>query len=258
MKKRENLMLTGLIAVTLILGHTLLVWAQDHEGSPHIQLDVAQESQSSEPDHHALVHPFLTHMGLPDGPGESSFRGNFLRQVEDGVSQGDFGFHIEAGVADGIGIHLRNDAVSANARTELMVQAAVWRDSTNLSGIAVFGEAEFATGATAERRITWLYGISGRWVMLPILSLDADIHHNPLDSMVEWETAAVYRLTETLFPILEIRGESGNSTSIVNMLTALKIKTAENMAIGIGIQYPMSTTKEFDSQLLIQVDMGFH
>lgn len=32
--------------------------------------------------HHAMTHPFLTHMGIPDGPGEVSVRTNWIERAQ--------------------------------------------------------------------------------------------------------------------------------------------------------------------------------
>ena len=87
--------------------------------------------------------------------------------------------------------------------------------------------------------------------------MDATIHYNPSEKMSEWETACVYRLTEHLFPILEFNGEISKNAPIVNGLAAVKFKFGTTV-FGVGIQYPISNEKEFNSQLLFQVDMGFH
>lgn len=248
----KSMIMAGIITGLLCLGTGI----QAHDESAHMQLDVPEVSEAA-PDHHALVHPFLAHMGLPDGPGEASFRGNLIRTVADQSGQSDAGFHIEAGLWDGVGIHLRNDAVSGNASTELMVQAAIWRDASKLSGIALFGEAEFGTGASSTAKFNFLYGISGRWVMLPVFSLDATLHYNPKDNMAEWESALVYRLTENIFPVFELSGELGQDTPLVNGLYAIKYKFGQQV-FGVGIQYPLTDRKEFDSKLLVQMDISFH
>ncbi len=208
--------------------------------------------------HGGLVHPFLVHMGLPDEPGMTDVRINSVQSIENGVRSGDVGFHIEAGLWKGVGIHLRNDGMSENPETELMVQGDLWRDSTKQSGIAIFGEAAFPTGESAANEMNWLYGVSGRFVFSHF-SLDADIHHNIRDKMVEFEAGLVCGLTPTIFPILEMNGEfQQNASALVNLMPAVKIKLGGNNVVGIGYKFPLSSRKEFERQLVVQWDMDFH
>src|SRR3989344_507830 len=103
-------------------------------------------------DHHALVHPFLVHMGMPDGPGEVSARVMSVEERNVGVASGTYGFHIEAGIVDRLGLHLRNDSVRTHSKTEMMLQYAVLRSDDGLSGISLIGELEFPTGSTLNNR----------------------------------------------------------------------------------------------------------
>ena len=56
-----------------------------------------------------IAHPFLTHEGLPDAVGSYSTRLSSLATRIDGTTKGDFAFHVETGLTENIGLHLRSD-----------------------------------------------------------------------------------------------------------------------------------------------------
>ena len=211
-------------------------------------------------DHHALVHPFLAHMGMPDGPGEMSTRINSVEQRSGSMATGNYGFHLEAGLADKFGLHLRNDAVNSRPTSEMMLQYAVLKSASGLSGISIFGEAEFPTGPAAENNdVNGLYGISFAYIVVPVIAINSTIHYGPRDQMTEWEISFVKSLTDKIFPVLEFNGEiMKNGNSITNALIAWKFKIPNNNALGIAYQFPASIRRDFDSQLLLQAEFGFH
>ena len=245
------------IIATIVLPLMLANGVQAHEGE-EMKLNLTATENEQMPDHHAIVHPFLSHLGLPEGLGETSLRTSYVRSVTDGKGSNDFGFHVETSLWDGVGIHLRNDSMQNNARTEIMLQSALWRDSTKLSGVGAFVEVEFPTGEATANELKWALGVSGRWIVIPYFSLDGDLHYKIADKMSEWETAFVYKLTDTFFPVIELRGETSPDESMVSALGAIKLKIGENRVIGMGLQYPLTTAREFDRQLYVQVDLGFH
>lgn len=208
-------------------------------------------------EHHALVHPFLAHMGMPDGPGEISVRTNLIEQREAGLRAGTAGFHLEAGVFDRWGLHLRNDGVAVSQKTELMVQHAIFRTDDGASGIALIGEIEFPTGAVVESKNEYLFGISFAYIWKTRLSVNSVIHYNPEEKMVGWEIAFVTKLTEKVFPVLEFRGESSTEMSNMNGLFAWKFKTTADNSIGFGYQVPLTTLRDYDSQLIAQAEFNF-
>lgn len=225
---------------------------QDSKSSTGLDMDKAQEMG-----HHALVHPFLAHMGMPDGPGEISVRVNAIQQRLDGVVSSTYGFHIETGVVDRLGLHLRNDALSTHANSELMLQYALLRSKDGQSGLAFIGEWEFPTGATTETA-QGLVGISFAYVLVPVLAINSTIHYSLREKMVEWEISFLAPLTEKIFPIIEANGEvMKDGKSVSNTLFGLKFKVPNGHAIGVGYQVANNTEREFDSQLLLQAELNF-
>lgn len=229
--------------------------AYAHEEGAQSALDL--DSGSMPEGHHSMVHPFMAHMGLPDGPGEVSARVTSVEQRMDGVSQGTYAFHIESGVVDGVGIHLRNDAIKSNPSSEVMLQYAVWRTPSKLSGVAVFGELEFPTGNTTDNRTAGVLGVSFAYLDVPVLAVNSTIHYNPREKMIEWEIAFVTRVTKNIFPVVEVRGDALKGPGTTNLLAALKYKIPHDNAIGVGYQFPVTSGRDYDSQLLLQAELGF-
>lgn len=209
-------------------------------------------------DHHAFVHPFLAHMGMPDGPGEVSVRLMSVEARNAGVAEGTYGFHIETGIIDRWGLHLRNDAVKTHSKTEMMLQYAVLKSDDGLSGISLIGELEFPTGSTASNRIEGLYGISFAYTWAPILTVNSVVHYNPDEKEVEWEIAFVGRLTEKIFPVLEFSGENTQDMSLATALFAWKFKIASRNSLAVAYRVPITTPRDFDSQLMLQAEFNFH
>ena len=200
-------------------------------------------------------------MGMPDGPGEVSVRLNSIQQRETGATAGTaastMGFHLEAGIFNRLGLHLRNDGVALSKMTEMMVQYAILKSENGKSGLALIGEIEFPTGATAESKKEYLYGISFAHTWDSILSVNSVIHYNPEEKMTGWEIAFVTKLTENFFPVLEFRGESGGGMSNTNGLFAWKFKTTGDHSIGLGYQQPLTTNRDYESQLIAQAEFNF-
>lgn len=205
--------------------------------------------------HHALVHPFVAHMGMPDEPGEISVRLMSITERNAGMANGTYGFHLEAGVAERLGLHLRNDSIATHNNTELMLQYALLKSGEN--GIALIGEIEFPTGPTTDNQNKYLSGLSFAYYWNSILSVNSVVHYNAPEKMTEWEIAFVSRMTAKIFPVLEFRGEAMKAMSTTKALLALKFKLPQGNAIGLGYQIPISTIRDFDSQLISEVELNF-
>ena len=241
----------ALIAVSLSNSRS---FAHGESSKPSTGLDL---DKSQEMGHHALVHPFLAHMGMPDEPGEISVRMDAIEQRLDGVATSTYGFHIEAGIVDRLGLHLRNDAISTHANSELMLQYALFRTNDGQSGVALIGEWEFPTGATTETG-QGLVGTSFAYIVVPVLAINSTVHYSLREKMVEWEISFLTPLTEKIFPVIEANGEvMKDGKPIFNTLYGLKFKLPNGNAIGVGYQVANTTMRDFDSQLLLQAELNF-
>jgi hypothetical protein len=230
--------------------------AHEEAGDKHSELDLDKPVQMT--DHHALVHPFLTHMGMPDGPGELSARIMSVEERSNGSSSGTYGFHLETGIIDRLGLHLRNDAVKFKDSTELMLQYAVLRSDSGLSGVSLIGEAEFPTGST-KVKTKGAVGVSFAYVLAPAFAANSVVHYMPSEKSTEWEISLASKLTEKIFPVLEASGEKKkNEKSIVNALAGLKFKIPSGHALGVAYQVGTTGVRDFDSRLLLQAELNFH
>jgi hypothetical protein len=109
-----------------------------------------------------MPHPFFTHMGLPDPVGHYALRLSGVATRAEGHTRGDFGLHLETGLLDRIGLHIRNDRVLNNAHTEIMLQYAAIRSQDGMSGFSPFVEVEIPTHKD-ERHTYGLVGFSTMW-----------------------------------------------------------------------------------------------
>lgn len=222
----------------------------------HSNWDLDKVTQPN--DHHALVHPFLTHMGMPDNPGEMNSRITSVAQRSDGLVSETYAFHLETGIVDRLGLHLRNDAVKFNKSSELMLQYAVLKSESGLSGVSLIGEVEFPTGPTTTTT-TGGVGVSFAYILLPVLAVNSVVHYIPRDKATEWEISFVSKLTEKIFPILEASGEKmKGEASIVNALAGLKFKIPDGHALGVAYQVGTTRVRDYNSRLLLQADLSFH
>jgi len=209
-------------------------------------------------DHHAFVHPFLVHMGMPDDPGELSIRVMSVEERNTGVAAGTYGFHVETGIVDRLGLHLRNDGVKTHSKTEMMLQYAVLRSDDKLSGLSFVAEIEVPTGSTASNRIENMFGVSFAYLWAPVLAVNSTVHYNSDDKKAEWEISLVGRLTEKIYPVLEFSGENTQEMSLASALFAWKFKIPGGNSLGVGYRIPITTNREFDSQLILQAEFNFH
>jgi hypothetical protein len=184
-----------------------------------------------------VPHPFLTHMGVPEGVGVYALRVWGLTTRADGKSEGDFGFHLETGLTKTIGLHIRNDAVRSNSYTEAMFQFAAITSENGMSGFAPIIEFEFPTHSGAGRRIGSLIGFTTT-LANPRVSFNQVLHYNPREDAVEGSAALVARVAKGVFPVVELLGEGGKgSTAALGLLAGLKIRVREGINLGL-ISFP--------------------
>jgi hypothetical protein len=59
------------------------------------------------------------------------------------------------------------------------------------------------------------------------------------------------------YPALELRGEITENTTSLYSLIGLKFRIADHKAIGVGIQIPVTTEREYDTQALMTLGIAF-
>lgn len=230
-------MLLSLGAAGLLLGVTRPSAAQSPATMP-----ASAEGEAAE-----VPHAFFTHMGLPEGVGKFNLRLLSLATRADGRSQGDFAFHLETGLTQKIGLHIRNDRFQRNDKSEAMFQYAAFVSKDGMSGFAPILEFEFPTRSGASG-INTLVGFtsslgSSRWAFNQVL------HYDPREEMVEASAAIVVGASKYVFPVLEIFGEGGKDLpGVIGGLVGVKVRVRDWLIGGVGFRFPMTAGRDFSSQ----------
>jgi hypothetical protein len=218
------------------------------------------DGQAKEEGEEMFPHPFLVHMGISDMPGMLGVRATGYRQgFSDQPFQIDFAFHLEAGLFNRLGLHVRNDAIKNDPRTDVMLMYTVLRDKTGDSGISVFGAAEIPSGAipAGEDKVIGAFGIGVRKTIPNLAVFDGNVHYMPQMKMAEYEISMVMKATTSLFPIIELGGEIRQGETTLYMLPALKFKLAPGRYVGVGTQIGLTSSRDFDTRVLLQLDMDW-
>ncbi|MFH1235846.1 MAG: hypothetical protein V1685_02820 [Parcubacteria group bacterium] len=148
-----------------------------------------------------IVHPFFTHMGLPDAVGHGDLRLSGVAIRDKGHTSGDFGYHLETGLVERLGLHIRDDRVLNNAHTEIMLQYAAIRSRDGMSGFSPFVEAEIPTHED-ERHFYGLVGFSTMWSSR-MLELNQSLEWSPEENALEGSVSLVGKIGQHLFPVFE-------------------------------------------------------
>lgn len=211
----------------------------------------AAPSASEEPE---IPHAFFTHMGLPEGVGSFNLRVLGLASRMDGKTEGDFAFHLETGLTKTIGLHVRNDRTLDNEKTEAMFQFAAYGSEDGMSGFSPIIELEIPT-KTGASRIGTLVGFtsslgSKNWAFNQV------VHYDPREDMVDASAAMVFKISPSIFPVLELLGEGGRGqTPAVNGLAGIKVRLSDWLVGGVAFQFPMSKRRDMSSQLAFGPDI---
>jgi hypothetical protein len=200
-----------------------------------------------------FVHPFFSHMALADPVGEVSFRFTGIQRREGDAVGGDVGVHIEAGVLPRLGIHLRSDGIRSERFSEVMLMYNAFTTADETFGVSVFGQVSVPTGPGASSNTyKGLIGVGIQKALPPIVVFNGDIHYDPKDKMAEYEGSLVFKASQLLYPIIEVRGEITPTGTSAYVLPALKFRIGEHQAIGVGFQIGVSTMREYDVKALLQ------
>ncbi|HEB76889.1 MAG TPA: hypothetical protein ENJ04_11115 [Nitrospirae bacterium] len=209
---------------------------------------------------HGFPHPFFNHMGIPDMPGMLSVRATGYRQGRSGEeSRSDYGFHLEAGLYDRVGLHVRSNAINQNPRTDIMLMYAVARDAEAESGVSVFGGALVPSGTIPEGQddVVGAFGVAARKVLGDFAIFDGNVHYMPEMGMVEAGLSGVFKATDSFFPIVELEAELSSDETVLYLLPALKFKLKPELFLGVGSQVALTSDREFDTRALLQVDAAW-
>lgn len=204
-----------------------------------------------------LPHPFFTHMGLPEGVGNFNLRLLGLATQADGKSDGDFAFHLETGLTQNIGLHIRNDHFRTSDNTEAMFQYTALISKDGMSGFAPVIEFEFPTHRGASRVNTLVGFITSlgadRW------SFNQVLHYDPRDDAVDASAALVVGATRVVFPVIEVLRAGGTGQRVMlNVLAGVKIRLRDWLTGGVAIAVPLTTARDYVSQLALGPDLEWH
>ncbi len=204
-----------------------------------------------------VPHPFFTHEGLPDPVGSFSLRTAAVATRVDGRTEGDFAFHLETGLTKSIGLHIRNDRFLNNKRTEAMLQFVAFTNKSGTSGFAPLIEFEFPTRSGGGSRVNTLVGQTAKLANSRV-AINEVLHYNPREDGVEGSASLVAVATPWLFPVVELIGDGGRERMpVVNVVAGLKVRIIEGVLLGFAYRVPVTKTRDFASQFVLQPDVHF-
>jgi hypothetical protein len=259
-KKQCLIVLCAVLLISTSIYQRTFAQQEHSQTTPGEMGKMTEKAQVAEGEEEMFPHPFLVHMGISDKPGMLSMRLTGYRQGFSTESyQTDFAFHLETGLYNRFGLHVRNDAIKQEPRTDVMLMYTVLQDKKAESGISVFGAGLIPTGTIPEDedKVIGTFGIGGRKVFPSLVTFDGDIHYMPQMKMAEYEISGVFKATQHFFPVLEIAGEIMKDETTLYLLPALKFKLASGKFIGVGSQIGLTSNRDFDTRALIQLDMDW-
>lgn len=217
--------------------------------TPAAGQEEAKPADTGEEEEEEIVHPFFTHMGIPEGVGVFNLRLLGLANRVDGATKGDFAFHLETGLTKRIGLHIRNDSFLDRTRSEVMFQFLAIKSKDGMSGFAPIIEFEIPTRTGGGSRVETLVGFSSALVNKRA-AFNQVVHYNPREDSVDASAALVLVVGKRYFPAFEILGEGARGERpIVNLLGGLKVRMNKNLILGFAVQVPVTNRRDFSSQL---------
>ena len=179
-----------------------------------------------------IAHPFFAHEGLPDAVGSYSLRTSGLATRIDGETKGDFAFHLETGLTENIGLHIRSDQFLQSRRSEVMFQFAAWKSQDGKSGFAPIIEFEVPTRSGGGKPAT-LVGFTTKLANSQV-AFNQSFHYEPAENAMEGSAAIVLRASERIYPVVELMGSGGtDKPTIVNLLAGVKYRIRGSTLVGL-------------------------
>lgn len=201
-----------------------------------------------------IAHPFFSHEGLPDAVGSYSLRTSGLATRIGGETKGDFAFHLETGLTENIGLHVRSDQFLQSRRSEVMFQFVAFKSKDGESGFAPIIEFEIPTRAGGGKPAT-LVGFTTKYGSNPNFAFNQSFHYDPAEKAMEGSAAVVLRASERIFPVVELMGSGGtDKPTIVNMLAGVKYRLPGGAFVGVAYQRPVTSAHELSSQVVVQLE----
>jgi hypothetical protein len=202
-----------------------------------------------------VAHPFFSHMGVPDAVGNYNLRLSGLLTNNEGKKDGDFAFHFETGLTNFIGLHIRNDGFLDREHTELMFQFAAIRSKDKMSGISPLIEFEFPTNTGGDRHTNILVGFTTA-LANSTMAFNQALHYNARTEEYEVNESFVVKVGSRIYPVVEIFGEAlPHEQPLFNVLGGIKVRINKKLILGLALQAPITTRKDFTWQLVFQPDI---
>jgi hypothetical protein len=194
-------------------------------------------------------------MGVPEAVGTYDLRLSGIAVNGDSDRDAEMGFHLETGLTDTIGFHMRNNAFFRQRRTEFMLQFAGLRSDDRMSGVSPLVELEVPTQSVHGTAVNTFVGVSTS-LENKNAGFSQDLEYSPNEESVEGEAAFVFRAGESLFPVIEINAEAGKDEKpIINQLVGLKVQVSKGLFLGVAGEVPLTANKDFSSQIILQAEV---
>jgi len=73
---------------------------------------------------------------------------------------------------------------------------------------------------------------------------------------VDGSASFVFRVGERWYPVVEVLAEAmSGDTPIINALFGLKVRVSKLVLLGVALQVPTTSRKDFSSEMVFQSDM---
>lgn len=212
-----------------------------------------QTAAAQMPEEEEIAHPFFTHEGLPDAVGTYSGRLSGLATRTDGKTDGDFAFHLETGLTEKLGLHIRSDQFLTERRSEAMLQYALLTSADGESGFAPIVELEFPTRSGGGKARA-LVGFTTK-LARGNFAFNQVIHYNLSEKSVEASAGLVLRASDRIYPVFEVLAEGGaRMPTIVDLLAGVKYRLRGSTLLGVAYRRPVTSARESSSQFVVQLE----
>ena len=202
-----------------------------------------------------LPMPFSTHMGIPLKVGTYNLRMAGLPTQNDGSTVTQYNFQFETGLSKTIGLFIGGEGLFNNTTLEAMFQFLAWKSKNGMNGASAIVEFEFPLGPEAAEKVYTLVGFSSTFSNSHI-AFNQVLHYSPIENLGEGSVSFLYKASKRIYLISELSGVvQKGELPILNLLGGVKVRVTSFLLLGIGYRVPITTSRDFSSQYIIQSDM---
>ena len=194
-----------------------------------------------------MVAPFFTHMGMPHKVGVYNLRFAVLSTRIDNKSETDFALQFTTGLTKFAGLHV----VLQSDKTEIMFLAAALKSKNGMNAFSPLIEFEIPTHESINTQVGFASTLSNSK-----LAFHQVLHYGVNEKNFEGGVALLYKLTNGIYIVSELLGEKKQDEQAnMTLLGGLKIRINNFLFIGLGVQLPITTNRDFKSQFILQPDL---